>query len=303
MENNMNLNNANQKDEIDIKKILLIIWQGKFLIVTLTILFSFTALFYSLSLQNIYQSNAVLSSTELTNSNNQSSSLGGLASIAGINIQSGSQGKTALAIEKIKTLSFFEDNILPNIYLPDLMALKSWDVKSNTHLYNEDIYDSEKNLWISMPSPQKSYRSFRSILTVKENRDGSLITISIKHNSPYIAQAWTELIVDQINNYYRSIDEQEAIKSIDFLNVQMAQTTYTELKQAISQLIKQKMQKLTLIEANEFYVFSYLDPPQVMETKIEPDRISILILGAVLGGMLGIIVTLIRNFFGFKELE
>ena len=117
--------------------------------------------------------------------------------------------------------------------------------------------------------PQKSYRSFRSILTVKENRDGSLITISIKHNSPYIAQAWTELIVDQINNYYRSIDEQEAIKSIDFLNVQMAQTTYTELKQAISQLIKQKMQKLTLIEANEFYVFSYLDPPQVMETKIE----------------------------------
>ena len=83
----------------------------------------------------------------------------------------------------------------------------------------------------------------------------------------------------------------------------MAQTTYTELKQAISQLIKQKMQQLTLIEANEFYVFSYLDPPKVMETKIEPDRISILILGAVLGGMLGIIVTLIRNFFGFKELE
>ena len=201
MENNMNLNNANQKDEIDIKKILLIIWQGKLLIATLTILFSFTALFYSLSLKNIYQSNAVLSSTELTNSNNQSSSLGGLASIAGINIQSGSQGKTALAIEKIKTLSFFEDNILPNIYLPDLMALKSWDVKSNTHLYNEDIYDSEKNLWISMPSPQKSYRSFRSILTVKENRDGSLITISIKHNSPYIAQAWTELIVDQINRH------------------------------------------------------------------------------------------------------
>lgn len=299
----MNLNNANQKDEIDIKKILLIIWQGKLLIATLTILFSFTALFYSLSLQNIYQSNAVLSSTEQTNSNNQSSSLGGLASIAGINIQSGSQGKTALAIEKIKTLSFFEENILPNIYLPDLMALKSWDAKSNTHLYNEEIYDSKKNLWTSMPSPQTSYRSFRSILTVKENRDGSLITISIKHNSPYIAQAWTELIVDQINNYYRSIDEQEAIKSMDFLNVQMAQTTYTELKQAISQLIKQKMQQLTLIEANEFYVFSYLDPPKVMETKIEPDRISILILGAVLGGMLGIIVTLIRNFFGFKELE
>ena len=303
MNNHMNLNNANHKDEIDIKKLLLIIWQGKLLIATLTILFSFAALFYSLSLQNIYQSHAVLSATEGSNSNNQSSSLGGLASIAGINIQSGSVGKTALAIEKIKTLSFFEENILPYIFLPDLMAIKSWDAESNTNVYNENIYDPIKKLWISTPSSQTSYRSFRSILSVKENRDGSLITISIKHNSPYVAQAWTELIVNQINNYYRSIDEQEALKSMNFLNAQMSQTTYTELKQVISQLIKQKMQKLTLIEANEFYIFSYLDPPKVMETKIEPDRISILILGAVIGVMLGIILVMIRKFLGFKELE
>jgi len=296
----MNLNNANQKDEIDIKKILLIIWQGKLLIATLTILFSFTALFYSLSLQNIYQSHAVLSPTQV--SKNQSSSIGGLASIAGINIQSGADGKTALAIEKIKTLSFYEDNILPNIFLPDLMAMKSWDAESNTLIYDENIYDSAKKSFISMPSPQTSFRSFRNILSVRENRDGSLITISVKHKSPYVAQVWTELIVNQINNYFRLIDEQEAIKSINFLNVQMAQTSYSELKQAIAQLIKQKMQKLTLIEANEFYVFSYLDPPKVMETKIEPDRISILILGAVIGVMLGIIAVMIRNFFSFKEL-
>ena len=43
------------------------------------------------------------------------------------------------------------------------------------------------------------------------------------------------------------------------------------------------MQQLTLIEANEFYIFSYLDPPMAMEETVEPNRASISILGAILG--------------------
>ena len=84
---------------------------------------------------------------------------------------------------------------------------------------------------------------------------------------------------------------------MDFLNLQMAQTSYTEIKQVIAQLLQQKMQTLTLIEANEFYVFSYLDPPMVMENKIEPTRSSISILGAIFGGMLGILFVIIRHYF------
>ena len=56
---------------------------------------------------------------------------------------------------------------------------------------------------------------------------------------------------------------------MDFLNFQMTQTSYTEIKQVIAQLLQNKMQQLTLIEASEFYVFSYLDPPKVMEKKVD----------------------------------
>ena len=41
--------------------------------------------------------------------------MGGLASIAGINL-SQSGGNVDEAIDKLKTLSFFENNILPNIF-------------------------------------------------------------------------------------------------------------------------------------------------------------------------------------------
>jgi LPS O-antigen subunit length determinant protein (WzzB/FepE family) len=57
------------------------------------------------------------------------------------------------------------------------------------------------------------------------------------------------------------------------------------------------MQQLALIEANEFYVFSYLDEPAVPRKKIEPSRVSISILGATLGFLLGVFIVLVRNYF------
>ena len=57
--------------------------------------------------------------------------------------------------------------------------------------------------------------------------------------------------------------------------MQISQTSYTEIKQVIAQLLQNKVQQLTLIEANEFYVFSYLDPPAAMEDREEPNRVSI----------------------------
>ncbi len=47
----------------------------------------------------------------------------GLAGLAGISLTSGSeQGNSRKEIKKIGSLSFFENNILANIHLPDLMA-------------------------------------------------------------------------------------------------------------------------------------------------------------------------------------
>ena len=83
----------------------------------------------------------------------------------------------------------------------------------------------------------------------------------------------------------------------------MLQTRHTEIKQVIAQLIQQRMQQLTLIEANKFYVFSYLDPPVVMEEKIKPNRKSISILGAVLGVLLGIFIVLIKHYLGYRKLN
>ncbi len=99
---------------------------------------------------NIYESKALL--VPVNSSSGISGALGsysGLAGLAGINLPSGGdEGNSAKAIQKISSLSFFENNILTNIYLPDLMAVKSWNSKTNTLIYDESIYEMNSNTWV-----------------------------------------------------------------------------------------------------------------------------------------------------------
>ena len=298
-----NIKTPTNEDEIDLRKLLDVIWSGKWVIFALIISSSLIAVLVSISLPNVYKSEALLSPvvSEAAPSGAMSN-MGGLATLAGLNFQTQPAGNSTKALKKLRTLSFYEDNILPNIFLPDLMALKSWDSKNNKIIYDKNIFNSDTQTWNKIPSPQKSYKDFKRILEFSLDYETGFVTISVRHQSPYVAQEWTNLIVNQLNDFFRSNDKREAQAAMDYLNAQMAQTSYTEIKEVIAQLLQNKMQQLTLIEANDFYVFSYLDPPKVMEEKVEPNRKSISILGAVLGALLGILIVIIREFLRSKKI-
>ena len=70
-------------------------------------------------------------------------SYSGLAGIAGISLPTNSEeNNSAKALKKLNP-QFFENNILNNIFLPDLMAVKSWDYKTNTLNYDSSIYEAK----------------------------------------------------------------------------------------------------------------------------------------------------------------
>lgn len=294
-------------DEIDLQELFYVLLQGKWIIVFVTAFISTAAVIYSLILPNIYESK-----TLLVPANSSGSGIGAIASyssiagLAGINLPSGGdEGNSKKAIEKINSLSFFENNILSNIYLPDLMAVKHWDSKTNTLAYDESSYDVNSNSWIrdysypqqQIPSAQESYVVFKEEhISLNEDNKSGFITLSIRHQSPFVAKRWVELIVDEINNYYRYKDRLESEKAISYLNQQISMTSLSEIKEALAQLLQEETKKLTLIEANQYYVFEYIDPPAVMEKKSNPNRALICILGALLGGMLGVLYVLIRKY-------
>ena len=120
--------------------------------------------------------------------------------------------------------------------------------------------------------------------------------MAVKHQSPFIAKEWVDLIIKEINAFYRQKDKIESQIAADYLNSQMAMTDLSEIKQVIAELLKQETQKLTLIEAKQFYVYDFIDPPAVMELKSEPRRFMIFIIFTFLGFMLGIFITIVKYF-------
>ena len=294
-------------DVINLKELLNIILSKKTFLITVIGFFSSIALFFSLTLPNIYQSSALLSPVAQSGISASMRSYSGLASLAGISLPQQSGETTVLkATEKINSLSFFSEYILPKIFLPDLMAIESWDSKLNKINYDQNKYDIKTNSWTRsisypqnvVPSAQESYEIFvKNHLNVSQDKETGFVLISVKHQSPFVAQEWAELIVSQVNNFFREKDRKESETALNYLNSQIAITGFSEIKQAIAELVKQQTQKLTLIEVSDFYVFDYIDPPVVMESTTEPNRKSIFLIGAFIGFIFGLLIILFQHYF------
>lgn len=304
----LNSSSRYYEDEINFQEILHTLLRGKKIIFSSSLIFLISSLIYSISLPNIYESKALLSPIEeKDNISSSLESLGGLASIAGIGISpSNAESKSKKAKEKLTSFSFFEKKIMPNIFLPDLMAVDYWDYKSNTIIFDESLYDQSANLWVrsfsypkkQIPSPQESFEVFiNNHLEISEDDKTGFISLAIRHESPYIANNWVELMVREINNFYRDKDKNEAKKSISFLNEQLNRTSLSEIKLALVELLQAEIKKLTLVEARELYVFDYIDPSTIMEKRKSPNRAIIIFFGTMLGFFLGAIYVMVLSLW------
>tara|TARA_B100001115_G_C15829340_1_gene413514 strand:+ start:224 stop:1171 length:948 start_codon:yes stop_codon:yes gene_type:complete len=305
--NNLQVNNLN--GEIDIQEIFSALIQGKRIIISITAFVVMIGIFYSLFLPNIYKSNALLAPVN----NNQSAlstamgEYGGLAALAGISLpNSNKDSNSAKALEMMGALSFFENNIMPKIFLPDLMAMGYWNSDINKISYDDDIYNQSSDSWVRsfsypkklIPSAQESFEKFKKKhFDIKQDISSGFITLSVKHQSPYVAKQWVETVVREINNFYRQKDKSKSEDTIVYLNEQMFKTSLREVKEVIAELLQTEIQNLALIEVNENYVFEYIYPPAVMEKKSEPSRTLIFILSTILGVLLGAFIVILRHYF------
>ena len=180
------------------------------------------------------------------------------------------------------------------------MAAKKWD--HQTMLFHDSkAYLSESDQWVrevsfprkQIPSSQEAFEEFLKSFEVIEDKSTGFITITMNHYSPFVAKNWLDGVIQNLDKTMRQEDKIKAMSSIDYLNKQISQTSLAEIRNALSELIKQQTQTLMLVEANENYVFKIIEPPYVPELKAGPSRAIICILGTLLGSIFSIILILV----------
>ena len=294
-------------DEIDLRELFSVLWAGKILIVAITAVFALVSVGYALSLANQYKASAVVSPAQSGGSSlgAMAGQLGGLASLAGINIGSGESNETQEAMEIMQSWGFMEAFIQTHDLQVPIYAAIGWDKGSNSLKLNSDLYDATLKHWLieddesgenRAPSSWQLYQSFKSRVAVSQDKTSGLINISVEYYSPQIAKQWVDLFIITINDYMRARKLEQVNRNIEYLTAQIDKTAIADMREVFYQLVEEQTKSKMLAEASPEYAFVTVSRAMVPEQKSQPKRALVCILGALLGGMLSVLWVLFRRY-------
>lgn len=299
-----------QDDEIDLRELFATLWAGKWLIIVVTALFAAGGVAYALYKPNVYQASVLLApANDEGGVKGLSGQLGGLASLAGINLGGGSSNKTVIAKEVLQSRAFLADFIHRHDLSVPLMATKGWNLQSQSWEYDREIYIPESGQWLNddegkslKPTDWDLVKSFKDEhLNVSENQDNGFVTVTVKSLSPPAAQHWAQWLVKDINERIRRDDVAAAESRINYLKEKLNDTNIAGMQQVFYQLIENETRTVMLANAQPEYVFKTIDPAVVPQEKSGPKRALIAIVATMLGGMVGVLMVFVRAFLRTPE--
>lgn len=295
-------------DEIDLRELLVAVWKGKLIVAATALICALASVVYALSIPNTYRSEALLAPVGESAPGGlakMAGQLGGLASLAGVNLGDSSQDKVAMALAVLTSRKFVDYYIARHQILVPLMAAENWNMSSNILVINQELYDVERQEWVREtsrnktpePSAQEAYKAFRNLLHVSQNKETGLLTLSIEFYSPVVAKQWVEWLIEDINLELKTRDIEEAKRSIAFLNIQLAKTSVSEMQAVFYQLVEDQTKTMMFAEAREQYAFQTIDPPVVPERKSGPKRAFLVIFSVIFGIFIGCLLAIIWSFY------
>jgi uncharacterized protein involved in exopolysaccharide biosynthesis len=260
-------------DGIDLWELWDTVWSGRWLIIAITALFAVGGVTYALNAQQWWRAEVVLAPADRRSAPGALSQLGGLASLAGVNIGTGGN-QEPLAV--LKSRGFVRDFITEQNLMPVLFKdFKSPDGKA------PDIRDAA--------------RVFETLRVVAEDRRTGLVTLSVRWKDADTAANWANLMVQRLNSRLRAQALAESQRNVDFLQKEMAATSVVSLQQSMGRVLEGEMQKLMLARGNEQFAFKVIDPATPPKQRDAPKRASIAILSTLIGGFLGLLAVFLRK--------
>ena len=235
-----------------------------FLIVAFSFLI-FSLITYTSLAEESYKSTTIISHVETEQGGLSSfgSQLGGLSSLAGINI--GSQDSRRNVNIAILTSRFFlEDFIISENLTNELLYNSSYDANS--------VPD-----WLL-------YKTLRNSINITEDLKTGLVTLSLEWHDPNIAADWTNKLVASINNKIRLQDIEEAKQNISFLEKEIKTTKLTEVQNLLYDIMQNQTETMMLANVKKEYAFNVVNPAYPPELRFFPQKKLIVIIGTILGG-------------------
>ena len=267
------------EDIIDLKEIFRLLYKRRVMIITITTLCTLIALVYLLMLPNQYTATVVIAPVS-QEQNPLKSSLGGLASLAGVQLgsaASSTQNNLARLKGREFTYKFLEEKQL----LPILFGESYEMVKDKP---------KEQQLWLG-------YDVLNAARNFQEDKKTGVIQLTIRWTNPSQAADWANWLVKAINEEIRNADVASATVRLQYLQQKLKDIKEIELQESIYKLIENEMKTIMLANVSEEYAFRVLDKAISPEVKSGPARSRMLILYCLVSFLISVALVYVLDFF------
>ena len=296
---------TNSENDVDLGKLLKEIWGQKLRVTVLTAVFATVSIVYSILLPNEYRASVLLAPAQSDGGGLSGAlgQLGGLASLAGVNVGSGDYGESQIAQQIMQSWGFIDGFINQYDLAVEVFAAEGWRETSDELLIDEAIYDVSSKTWLiedgevlRAPTSWELFEVFSDMLIVLEDKKTGLVSVSIEYYSPLLAKQWLDMYLIAINEHMQRRQVKKVSRNIEYLEDQIAKTSIAEMQGVFYTIIEEQIKSKMLAEASPNYAFAVVNPSMVPEEKSQPKRALICVLGTLLGGILSVLWVLVRYF-------
>jgi uncharacterized protein involved in exopolysaccharide biosynthesis len=267
-----------QADETDWVMLWRVAWGSRYLISLSVLVCGLIALYLALTAIPIFRAEVVVTTVRQGGLNassslsNQLGGLAGIASLAGVNLETGN-GAEREARALLQSRHMVEEFIKTNDLIGELLPHPK----------------KPATLW-------RAVKEFREgVITIREEKRTGLTTIAMDWMDPGIAAEWANSFVALTNNRIRTRAIDDSSRNIAFLNKQIAQTNVVEVQRVMYNLIENETKTLMLANARVEYAFTIIDPAVPPELKISPKRTLIVAVGILVGLVFGLLAAYFRS--------
>jgi uncharacterized protein involved in exopolysaccharide biosynthesis len=279
--------NGVQDDNFDLYGFLRTLWEGRWLMIVVTCAFAVAGIAYAYLATEWFKADVVMVQADDSKSlSGNLAQLGGLASLAGINIGSGSVSQTPIAVLKSRELvrDFIADKNLIKVLLVDKVDPTTGDWK---------IRDPEKQ-----PDIRDAVEYFqKKVCTIVEDKKAGVVTLSITWRNSAVSAEWANELAQRVNAKLRDRATSEAERNIKYLKEEMVATNVTALQDSLGKVLQSEMQKLLLARGNDEFAFKVVDRAVAPRRHSWPNRISVAVGSVIIGILVSIVALLIRREF------
>ena len=270
------MNTSHEREDFDLAALFELLWRRRRMVACVSLLGALVFGVLAFTAKPVFKAEVVVTEARDRGMGGMSSlatQLGGLASLAGVNLTPGAMGASQESAAILESNHLAEEFIKRDGLLPDLQR------------------DTGKtpSMWLAVDAFKKD------VLTVRKDLRKGVTTVSVLWTDPAEAAQWANGYVALANELIRNRAIEESSRNIAYLNEQIAKTDVVELRKVMYNLVENETKTLMVANGRKEYAFEVVDPAVAPERKVGPHRLVQTVVGLVVGFALAAVIAFILD--------